>query len=88
LDIYLAEARAPAYAGDSSLEYWRKNKARFPILARMARDYLAVQPTGKDIEGTFSKGRRTIPYYRKRQNGSTTRNQMLVNAGYDLGIYE
>jgi hypothetical protein len=27
------------------------------ILARMARDYLVCQPTRKEIEGTFSKGR-------------------------------
>jgi len=27
------------------------------ILARMARDYLVCQPTSKEIDGTFSKGR-------------------------------
>ena len=45
------------------LNYWKKNKFRFPILAIMARDYLALQPTSKDVEGNFSKGKRTIPYY-------------------------
>jgi hypothetical protein len=44
----------------------------------MARDYLALQPTSKDIEGIFSKGRRTIPYYRRSQNASSIRNQMLI----------
>jgi len=43
------------------LNYWREHKLRLPILARMARDYLALQPTSKDVEGNFSKGRRTIP---------------------------
>jgi hypothetical protein len=92
LVLYLEESRVPTGQSDKKetvcLQYWQANKTRFPILARMARDYLSVQPTGKDIEGTFSKGRRTIPYYRKRQTGSTTRSQMLVNAGYDLGMYE
>jgi hypothetical protein len=69
------------------LNYWRENKLRFPILARMARDYLALQPTSKDVEGNFSKGRRTIPYYRRSQNASSIRNQMLVNSGYNLGIF-
>ena len=63
------------------------NKTRFPILAKMARDYLALQTTSKDVEGTFSKGRRTLPYYRRSQNASTIRNQMLVNSGYNLGVF-
>ena len=60
---------------------------RFPILAKMARDYLALQPTSKDVEGNFSKGRRTIPYYRRSQNASSIRNQMLVNSGYNLSVF-
>jgi hypothetical protein len=46
------------------------------------------QHTSKEIEGTFSKGRRTIPFYRTKQNGTTVRDQMLINSGYDLGIYD
>ena len=68
------------------VEYWKLNKVRFPILAVMARDYLALQPNSKGIEGSFSKGRRTIPYYRRCLNASTIRNQMLVNSGYSLGV--
>ena len=71
----------------SSLDYWRANKTRFPILAKMARDYLALQPTSRDVEGNFSKGRRTIPYYRRSQNPSTIRNQMVVNSGCYLGVF-
>jgi hypothetical protein len=70
------------------LEYWRAKNLRFPILAAMARDYLALQPTSKDVEGTFSKGRPTIPYYRKSQNTSTIRNQMLLNSGYNLDVFQ
>jgi hypothetical protein len=85
LNKYLQEDRVGAE--DSPLDYWRANKIRFPILARMARDYLALQPTSKDVEGNFSKGRRTIAYYRRSQNASTVRNQMLVNSGYNLGVF-
>jgi hAT family C-terminal dimerisation region/Domain of unknown function (DUF4413) len=70
------------------LDYWREKRARFPILSKMARDYLALQPTSKDIEGTFSKGRRTIPYYRRSQTASSIRNQMLVNSGYNSGVFK
>ena len=85
LGIYLAEDVMDIES--SQLDYWRANKTRFPILARMARDYLPLQPTSKDVEGNFSKGRRTIPYNRRRQKASTIRNQMLANSGYNLGVF-
>lgn len=85
LKVYLEEKRA--HSSTDPLKYWRDNQARFTILARMARDYLALQPTSKDVEGNFSKGRRTIPYYRRSQNASSIRNQMLVNSGYILGTF-
>jgi hypothetical protein len=85
LTSYLQESRYKS--NTDPLQYWRLNKERFPILARMARDYLALQPTSKDVEGNFSKGRRTIPYYRRSQNASSIRNQMLVNSGYNLCVF-
>ena len=85
LSVYLREGLIPYE--DDVLQYWRGNKKRFPTLSRMARDYLALQPTSKDTEGLFSKGRRTIPYYRRSQNADTIRNQMLVNSGYNLGLF-
>ena len=84
LITYLQEKRI---VNVDPLDYWRANKDRFPILAIMARDYLALQPTSKDVEGNFSKGRRTIPYYRRSQKASSIRNQMLVNSGYNLGVF-
>ena len=85
LTKYLQEDRVREK--DNPLDYWRANKTRFPILAKMARDYLALQPTSKDVEGNFSKGRRTIPYYRRSQNASSIRNQMIVNSGFNLGVF-
>ncbi|KAI8899230.1 ribonuclease H-like domain-containing protein [Globomyces pollinis-pini] len=69
------------------LEYWRVNKEEFPILAAMARDYLALQPTFKDVQGYFTTGRLTFPYYGQSLNASTIRNQMLVNFGNNLGVF-
>jgi hypothetical protein len=85
LITYLQEKRVKGSV--NPLDYWRLNKTRFPILARMARDYLALQPTSKDVEGNFSKGRRTIPYYRRSQNALSIRNQMIVNSGFSLGVF-
>jgi hypothetical protein len=54
----------------------------------MAQDYLAIQPTGKDIEGTFSKARRVIPYYRRALLASSIVDSMSVNSGYILDIFK
>ena len=86
LDVYLQERRSKSTI--NPLEYWKLNRDRFPILAKMAKDYLPLQPTSRDAEGNFSMGRRTIPYYRQSQLSSTIRNQMLVNSGYRLGVYQ
>ena len=85
LTIYISETVVDE--NSDPMAYWKLNKTRFPILARMARDYLALQPTSKDVEGIFSKGRRTIPYYRRSQKASSIRNQMLVNSGFNLGVF-
>lgn len=84
--MYLKEGRS--LKSVNPLDYWRANQERFPILQRMARDYLILQPTSKDVEGVFSKGRRTIPYYRMSQNASTVRAQMLVNSGVTQGLFK
>ena len=76
---------------DDPSEYWRNNKTRFPILTKVASDYLALQPTSKDVEGNFFKAIRTLPLYRrsqKAQKAFSIRNQMLVNSGYNLGVFE
>lgn len=83
LEIYLTEDLEGG--DDFNLNaYWLANKKRFPTLFKIARDVLVCQATTKDVEGAFSKGRRTIPYYRRRQTGQTIRNQMLVNASINL----
>jgi hAT family C-terminal dimerisation region len=86
LSLYLNEPLCDENV--DSLAYWKLNNSRFPTLAKMARDYLSLQPTSKDVEGNFSKGRRTIPYNRRSQNASSILNQMLVNSGYNLGIFK
>lgn len=45
LQIYLEEPKV-TLKGD--LMYW-------PVLAQMARNYLGIQGTNRDVEGTFSK---------------------------------
>lgn len=53
LQIYLEEPKV-TLKGD--LMYWKTNESRFPVLAQMARNYLGIQGTNRDVEGTFNKG--------------------------------
>ena len=52
LETYLSEPRVKV---SSDLKYWHENKHRFPVLAKMARNHLAIQGTNIDVEGLFSK---------------------------------
>ena len=65
LNTYLNSPKA--HTTTSNLDYWRGNAATFPILARMARDILAINPTSAPIEREFSKtGDITTPPKRNR----------------------
>jgi len=62
------------------LECWKVNARRFPNLARMARDILAVQGGSVGVERVFSMARDVIPYRRSRLQSSTIRSSMLVKS--------
>lgn len=48
------------------LDWWRDNAPRFPILSRMARDFLAVPASGVGVENLFSTARDVCHYRRNR----------------------
>jgi hypothetical protein len=62
------------------LEWWKINAGRFPNLARMARDILAVQGGSVGVERVFSMARDVVPYRRSRLKSSTIRASMLVKS--------
>ena len=62
------------------LDWWKVNAGRFPNLARMARDVLAVQGGSVGVERVFSMARDVIPYRRSRLKSSTIRASMLVKS--------
>jgi len=62
------------------LEWWKVNAGRFPHLARMARDILAVQRGSIGVERMFSMTRDVIPYWRSPLNSSTIQSSMLVKS--------
>lgn len=51
---------------DSALDWWSKHEKVYPILSKIARDYLAVMPTSTASERAFSAAGRTISKIRNR----------------------
>ncbi|KAH7688738.1 Tam3-transposase (Ac family) protein [Dioscorea alata] len=66
LDLYLEEPKLEfAYYEDLDvLEYWKNHKHRFPILALIASDVLAIPITTVASESAFSIGARVLNKYR------------------------
>jgi hypothetical protein len=53
------------------LEYWKANKARFPILSLIARKYLGIPALSTTSERFFSQGALINTKLRNRLNKST-----------------
>ncbi|XP_039119073.1 zinc finger BED domain-containing protein DAYSLEEPER-like [Dioscorea cayenensis subsp. rotundata] len=66
LDLYLEEPKLEFahYEDLDVLEYWKNHKHRFPILALMAGDVLAIPITTVASESAFSIGARVLNKYR------------------------
>jgi hypothetical protein len=52
-DVYMAYPN-PVPDVEDSFAWWKANETRFPNLSRMAKDYLAVPPSGCMVERMFS----------------------------------
>jgi hypothetical protein len=67
IEIYISE---PTIRKDLDiLTYWNNNKERYPILSKMARNYLAIPSTSVGCEEMFSKANDLVT--NKRNNLST-----------------
>ena len=73
---------------EDPFDWWKKNGKFYPSLARVARNLLAIQTGGRDVEGIFSMGRKMLPYNRNRLKPLNFKAQMLVNGGVKAGLIE
>ncbi|XP_051150596.1 zinc finger BED domain-containing protein DAYSLEEPER-like [Andrographis paniculata] len=71
LEKYLEEPRLAHTSDINVLEYWKTCQMTYPILARMARDILAIPISTVASESTFSIGGRVLYAYRSSLNPST-----------------
>jgi hypothetical protein len=64
LDQYLMEDVEKASANFDILNWWKVNSTKFPILAKIARDVLAIPITTVASESAFSTGGRVLDPFR------------------------
>lgn len=76
--MYLAEKRAEKDV--DILEWWKMHEKSFKSLAKMARDYLAIQATSVQSERVFSKSSLVIRKHRNRLCDKSVRHLMTLNS--------
>ena len=58
--MYLGESTLGIDEGKDVLQWWKRNEERYPVLARMARNVLAIPITTVASESTFSLSGRIL----------------------------
>jgi hypothetical protein len=67
-------------------QFWKVNSLIYPVLSRMARDYLPLQPTSLASEQSFSRGRQFIPYTRARLNDESIKASMIIKGSQHFAL--
>ena len=71
LERYITQERMPR---DTNIyTYWKAKQYDFPIIARIARDYLAIPATSAPSERVFSHGGDVVTKKRNRLTGESIR---------------
>lgn len=77
LDEFL---RLPTVKTKDPLAWWQNNCRVYPMLHRMALDYLSVPATSTAVERVFSQGRQLLHFTRNRLAPSTIRAFLCLGA--------
>ncbi len=86
-DVFTNELKSylkdPVIAQNSNydiLQWWKLSKETYPVLAKMAKDYLAIMPASVASERSFSVGGQTISKDRCNLHTETARELMCVKS--------
>ena len=82
LDLYLAELVKKLNEDIDILDYWSKSAARYPQLATMARDILAVPVSSVASESAFSLSKKVITPNRSSLKPKTVEALMCLQDWY------
>ena len=72
LDRYLQGHLAPATKDFDVLKWWKAHSSEYPMVARMARDALAMPTSSKLSSDQFAEVRSILRGYSKRRYGDTS----------------
>ena len=85
LTLYLSEPRI-SNSEEDILLWWKTNQASFPVLSKIARDYLAAQASSLPSERGFSRSGLTITNLRNRLHSETVRYLMCLQSWLKLKL--
>ena len=86
LGNYLLEPRILLGEDEKILVWWKNNQTKFPILSKIARDYLAMQASSVPSERGFSSSGLTVTDMRSRLHPMTVRSLMCLKSWFKLGL--
>ena len=86
LSVYLSEPRVIYDPKFDLLNWWKINEKRFSVLAKIARDYLAIQARSTNSEGGFSGGGLICTKLRNRLHPETLRWLMCLQSWFKLNL--
>ncbi|CAD6203843.1 GSCOCG00009826001-RA-CDS, partial [Cotesia congregata] len=78
LEQYLSQPRALSI--EDILIWWKRHELQYPILAKMARDFLSISATSVPAERLFSKASLVIRKHRNRLNNESARWLLCINS--------
>ena len=80
IDIYFKEPRIQFVKHFDILCWWNERKTNFPILHKLANNYLSIQPTSVPSERSFSLSGLIITKLRNRLHPETARWLMCLKS--------
>jgi hypothetical protein len=78
-DIYIANPN-PVDEVEDAFAWWKAHEGRFPNLSRMAKDCLAVPPSGCAVEREFSVSGRIATWQRNRLSATRISESMIYKS--------
>ena len=80
LSSYIQSPRAEYIKNMDIVEWWNIKQEAYPILSKIARDYLTIMPTSVPSERTFSGGDSTITPNRASLHKESVRELMCLSS--------
>jgi hypothetical protein len=68
------------------MDWWKENSIRFPVLSKMAKDYLAIQAASIYSEKIFSGGALNVTKLRNALHSNTVRELICLKSWLKLQI--